>query len=213
MDKFLLKEFASFEIDDDNKPSQDGKIVSRPKVSKYGNMLVTGILQRADALNQNGRIYPREILEREVRNYNKLIQERRATGELDHLDEPVVNLKNVSHVITEVWWEGDTLKGTVEILENMIQGKQLKALFDSHIKVGISSRGVGSVVKRGDANIVQEDFVIICWDFVSEPSTHGAFMMPESINESVVQKIFTRSDKIDRIANEILTFKKTVNQV
>ncbi len=206
--KFLIKEYASFEIDTDDDQA-DGVVSKRPKVSKYGNMLVTGILQRANALNQNGRIYPREILEREVRNYNKLIQERRATGELDHANETVINLKNVSHVITEVWWEGDTLKGTMEVLENMIQGKQLKALFDSKIKVGISSRGVGSVTKQGEANIVQEDFTLLCFDIVSEPSTQNAFMIPESINESILKTIFTRSDRIDRISNEILSFKNT----
>jgi len=196
---FLLKEYSTFEYKKDL--DQEGK----QKKSKYGNMLVTGVLQRADTLNANGRIYPKNILEREIENYKKLVRERRATGTLDHENEPVVELKNVSHVITEVWWEGDVVKGTVEILENMDQGRQLKVLFENDIKVGISSRGLGSVETKNNKDIVQDDFTLICWDFVSEPSTPGAFMSP--VNENIIKKIFTKEDRINRIANEILNLK------
>jgi hypothetical protein len=204
---YLLREFAEFdyskEMDDEGKP----------KKSAYGNMMVKGILQRANTLNQNGRVYPRDILEREVNNYIKMVKERRATGELDHADEPVVNLKNVSHVITDVWWEGDVVWGRVEILEDMDQGRQLKTLFNNGIKVGISSRAVGSVKQQRDTAIVQDDLQLICWDFVSEPSTPGAFMMREakeltSSQKKEISQFLKKSDRIDRIANEILGIKK-----
>jgi hypothetical protein len=190
----LLKEFSTFEYKQEDVKKEDGKLIVR------------GILQRADTLNQNGRIYPREILEREIMNYQKLIRENRALGECDHADSPVVELKHVSHVIRECHFEGDVVYGTVEILPTPC-GSIVKALVESGIKVGISSRGVGSVSRRGDANIVQDDFQLICWDFVSEPSTPGAFMMTEAINENTLKKVFTRSDRIDRIANEILSLK------
>lgn len=204
---YLLREFAEFDYA--KEVGEDGK----PKKSAWGNMMVKGILQRANTLNQNGRVYPREILEREVDNYMKLVKERRATGELDHADEPVVNLKNVSHVITDVWWENDVVWGRVEILENMDQGRQLKTLFDNGIKVGISSRAVGSVKQTHNAAVVQEDLQLICWDFVSEPSTPGAFMMREakeltSDQKKEVSKFLKKSDRLDRIANEILGIKK-----
>lgn len=204
---YLIREFAEFEY---TKETDDA---GKSKLSPYGNIYVKGILQRANTINQNGRIYPREILEREVENYIKLVKERRATGELDHADEPVVNLKHVSHVITDVWWEGDVVWGRVEILEKMDQGRQLKALFEDGIKVGISSRAVGSVAQRNGAAIVQDDLQLICWDFVSEPSTPGAFMMREARELSTgdkqkVSKFFEKSDRIDRIANELLGIKK-----
>jgi hypothetical protein len=204
MSKLLLQEFANFEY---QKPvDSDGK----PRVSKYGNLLVRGIIQRANALNQNGRVYPRPILESEVRNYMTMVKERRATGELDHADSPVVNLQNVSHVITEIWWEGDDLWGEIEVLEDMDQGKNLKALLKNDIKVGISSRALGSVQKLGEANVVQDDLYLVCWDIVSEPSTHGAFMMQEakSYSEAELRTLFNKSDRIDRAANEVLALRK-----
>lgn len=201
---FLLKEFAEFEYK--KEVEEDGK----PKKSPWGNMMVKGILQRADTINQNGRIYPRSVLEKEMENYNKLIQERRALGELDHADQPVVNLKHVSHIITETWWEGNAVWGRVEVLEGMDEGRQLKVLFENGIKVGISSRGLGSLVEQRNALIVQDDLQLVCWDFVSEPSTPGAFMMREARELTVeeIRKYSTKADKIDRIANEILGIKR-----
>lgn len=204
---YLLREFAEFDYTKET--DEEGK----PKKSAYGNMMVKGILQRANTLNQNGRVYPKPILEREINNYMKLVKERRATGELDHADEPVVNLKTVSHVITEVWWEGDVVWGRVEILEDMDQGRQLKTLFNNGIKVGISSRAVGSVREQQNTAVVQDDLQLICWDFVSEPSTPGAFMMREAKEltadqKKEVGKFLNKSDKLDRIANEILGIKK-----
>jgi hypothetical protein len=152
------------------------------KEESNGTFLVKGILQRAGAPNQNNRRYPKEILERECKKYQQLIKERRALGELDHPDSPVINLKNVSHNIREIWWEGDDVCGVVEILSTP-SGNILKELLKNNIRLGISSRGLGSVNEQRDGTmLVQDDFEIVGWDFVSNPSTHGAFMAP--MNES-----------------------------
>jgi len=170
-----------------------------------GKIILRGTLQKADTVNQNGRIYPRHILEREVRNYQKFIVENRAIGELDHPDTSVINLKNVSHKVIEARIQDGVVVGAVEIL-NTPSGKILQDLIEGNVKLGISSRGVGTVQKRGDYHEVQDDFQLICWDFVSEPSTPGAFMIPEGriITSSELKETFTRSDRVDRILNEIL---------
>ena len=149
-----------------------------------GVVLVKGILQRAGAENQNGRVYPKPVLVREAKKYQQVIKERRALGELDHPDSTVINLKNVSHNIKEIYWEGDDLMGVVEILSTP-SGNILKELLRAGILLGISSRGMGSTKPiSGNRVEVQEDFDLIGWDFVSNPSTHGAFMTPltESVN-------------------------------
>jgi hypothetical protein len=154
-----------------------------------GRTLVKGVLQRSGAENQNGRVYPREVLEREIKKYQTLVKERRALGELDHPDSSVINLKNVSHNIREVHWEGNDVIGTVEILPTP-SGNILKELLRAGILLGISSRGMGSTQPIKDNKLlVGEDFELIGWDFVSNPSTHGAFMTP--MNESVVKNIGT----------------------
>ena len=148
-----------------------------------GKLVVKGVLQRANAKNQNGRVYPMEILQREAKNYDEgFIKQKRALGELDHPDSSVVNLQNVSHNITEMHWEGDNLLGTCEILTTP-SGNILRELFKNGIKLGISSRGMGSVeaIEEADgkpAMKVGKDFELIAFDFVSNPSTHGAFMHP-----------------------------------
>jgi len=183
-----------------------GNKIEVPAVKK---VMMKGILQKADTLNQNGRIYPTNILEREVRNYQKFIMENRALGELDHPDSSVVNLKNVSHIIRDAYLESGVVYGTAEILDTP-SGKILQSLVESGVKLGISSRGVGSTRKQGDYYVVQDDFQLICWDYVSEPSTPGAFMIPEGkrINEGDLKKIFNKSDRIDRVLNDILSYKK-----
>lgn len=186
--------------------NEQGVEVEMPAVKKY---TMKGILQKADTLNQNGRIYPIAVLEREVRNYQKFIIEKRALGELDHPDSSVVNLKNASHVVTEAYIEKGTVYGTVEILDKTPSGAILKGLIESGVKLGISSRGVGSTRKQGDYYVVQDDFQLICWDFVSEPSTPGAFMIPEGrrIDEAELKRVFTKTDRIDRVLNELLTIQ------
>jgi hypothetical protein len=174
-----------------------------------GKIVMKGILQKANTLNQNGRIYPKEILEREVRNYQKFIIENRAVGELDHPDSSVVNLKNVSHIIREAYFDKDVVYGAVELLDTP-SGKILQSLVESGVKLGISSRGVGSTRRDGDYQVVQDDFQLICWDYVSEPSTPGAFMMAEgrTINSKELKTVFNKSDRIHRIVNDILSYKK-----
>lgn len=182
------------------------EMIKESRDQNSGKVVMKGILQKADTLNQNGRIYPATVLEREVRNYQKFIVENRALGELDHPDSSVVNLKNASHLIREAYLDKGTVFGSVEILETP-SGKILQSLIESGVKLGISSRGVGSTKKQGDYHIVQDDFQLICWDFVSEPSTPGAFMLPEgkTINQNELRSIFNRSDRIDRVLNDILS--------
>ena len=155
-----------------------------------GKLVVKGVLQRAEAKNQNGRVYPREILVRESKKYDEnFVKQNRALGELDHPDSSVVNLQNVSHNVKEMHFEGDNLVGTCEILTTP-SGNILRELFKNGIKLGISSRGLGSVEMVQEANgdtvsKVGDDFELIAFDFVSNPSTHGAFLYPEKMNESV----------------------------
>ena len=164
------------------RPFKVNKILAEQAVKENNPLLVSGILQRAEAKNQNGRIYPKDILEREVKAYMEgPVKENRAMGELDHPESSVINLQNVSHNIKNCWWDGDDVMGEVEIL-NTPAGNILKSLFAAGITVGISSRGMGSVeenISEGTVE-VQDDFELLCWDFVSTPSTHGAFMTPKS---------------------------------
>ena len=186
--------------------------ISRDKINESikendGRLVVKGVLQRAESKNQNGRIYPREVLLKEVAKYlENQVRERRALGELDHPESAVVNLNNTSHNIIEMHWNNDDLMGTVEVLSTPA-GNILKELFKSGIKLGISSRGLGSVepIKEGedgeeDTVEVQPDFELIAFDFVSNPSTHGAFMAP--VNESVQHQ--TPENNIERILNSIM---------
>ena len=182
--------------------------IAEAKGANNGKIVMKGILQKADTLNQNGRIYPEPILSREVRNYQKFIQENRALGECDHPDSSVVELKNVSHIVREAHMDGDICYGTVELLDTPA-GKILQSLVESGVTLGISSRGVGSTRRDGDYDVVQDDFQLICWDFVSEPSTPGAFMMSEGkeLNTSDLKIHFNKSDRVDRIFNDILDWE------
>lgn len=173
-----------------------------------GKLMLRGILQRADTLNQNGRVYPRSVLEREIINYQKFIKENRALGECDHPDTSVIELKNVSHIVRSAEIQGEDVVGTIEILDTP-NGKIVQSLIESGVTLGISSRGVGSTRSEGSTQVVQDDFQLICFDMVSEPSTPGAFMLREGreISESDLDGYFTDTDKIDRIFNDILSWK------
>ena len=196
MNKKLLVDVRPFEI-------------SRQKIDESikennGRLIVKGVLQRAESKNQNGRVYPREVLMKETTKYlEEQVSERRALGELDHPDSSVVNLNNASHNVIEMHWDGDDLLGTVEVLSTP-SGNILKELFKSGIKLGISSRGLGSVEPmregEGDTVEVQPDFELIAFDFVSNPSTHGAFMRP--VNEGVERQ--KPETKIESIINSIM---------
>ena len=166
-----------------------------------GGMMLTGKLQEADVLNGNQRMYPYKVLAREVKNYQKLVSENRALGELDHPDDSVINLKNASHMVTAIWMEDKAVMGKVKVL-NTPSGKVLQSLVESGVKLGISSRGMGSVSESNDTTVVQEDFQLICFDFVSEPSTPNAFMMKEAKDYN--NQVFTKADRINRLLNEVL---------
>jgi len=180
-------------------------MIVESKQTNDGKILLRGVLQKSETLNQNGRMYPRMILEREVRNYQKFIRENRALGECDHPDSSVVELKNVSHIIREAYMDGDDVYGTVELLDTPC-GKILQSLVEAGVTLGISSRGVGSTKDVEDHQVVQDDFQLICWDFVSEPSTPGAFMMKEGreIKPEELNHFFNKTDRLDRLFNEIL---------
>jgi hypothetical protein len=170
-----------------------------------GRTIVKGVLQRAEAPNQNERVYPKSILMREAKKYETLIKERRALGELDHPDSSVINLKNVSHNVREIHWEGNDLVGTVEILPTP-SGNILKELLKANILLGISSRGMGSVEPIGKGRVqVGEDFELLGWDFVSNPSTHGAFMTPVNESKQVISEVCNEYCKAQDLMREIIT--------
>ena len=166
-----------------------------------GGMYLTGIIQRADTVNGNGRVYPYNVLMREMKNYEKLVSERRALGELDHPDDSVINLKNASHMMTKVWWDGKNVMGKAKVLDTP-SGQVLRTLVQSGVSIGISSRGMGSVSEAQGNTVVEDDFQLICFDFVSEPSTPGAFMMKEA--KEFQNQVHTKADRINRLLNEVL---------
>ena len=204
--KQLIVDYIPFEIT----PQQ----ITESMSTNDGKLVVKGVLQRADAKNQNGRVYPKDLLMREAKKYTEnFIQQKRALGELDHPDSSVVNLQNASHNVMEMHFNGNDLVGTVEVLGTP-SGNILKELFKSGIKLGISSRGLGSVETIGEsgAQEVQPDFELIAFDFVSNPSTHGAFLSP--MNESVdkTQQYEQRPDcgiwcKTEQLIHDIITEK------
>tara|TARA_B100000674_G_scaffold416550_1_gene366201 strand:+ start:192 stop:782 length:591 start_codon:yes stop_codon:yes gene_type:complete len=171
--------------------------------TKPGVFEVEGVMQRASAENQNGRVYSKELLKREAERYVKeFVKKGNAFGELDHPETPVVSLKNASHIVKELYWDGDDLMGKVELL-NTPAGNIVKEIIKAGHTIGISSRGTGSVQQTNEGHLeVQPDFELVCWDFVSNPSTHGAFMNPVSLNEGKgkVPKYFN----LDNIINDIL---------
>ena len=169
-----------------------------------GNMVVEGILTTVNQENGNSRVYPKSLWEREMNKYSQLIKENRALGELDHPESSVINLKNSSHNIKELYWEGNDLMGKIEVLTTP-SGNILKELFKNDITVGISSRGMGSVSQLGEGRVeVEDDFELLCWDFVSTPSTHGAFMKPTGLNEGKVHRTINKYTKLNEIISDII---------
>lgn len=167
---------------------------------RNGGMMLTGKLQEAGVLNGNKRMYPEGVLKREVQRYKGIVDDNRALGELDHPDSSIVNLANVSHMVTDIWMEGPAVMGKCKVLETP-SGQILKALVESGVKIGISSRGMGSVREQMGKTIVEDDFQLICFDIVSEPSTPNAFMaLSENklVNEQIIKnnKIITLMDNI-----------------
>jgi hypothetical protein len=197
MNKQLLVDYTPFEV--------SAQQITESLAQNNGRLVVKGVLQRAEAANQNNRRYPRNLLERESEKYTShFIKQRRALGELDHPDSSVVNLNNVSHNVLEMHWQGNDLVGTVEILSTP-SGNILKELFKAGIRLGISSRGLGSVTENHDGTLqVQEDFELIAFDFVSNPSTHGAFLYPSKIHEGVNNAVNNKFAKVDKLILDII---------
>jgi len=179
------------------------KPIIRESKERPGVFEVEGIMQRAVAKNQNGRTYSKEILERECDRYmNEFVKRGNAFGELDHPESPVVELKNASHIVKDLWWKGNDLMGKVELL-NTPCGNIVKEIIKAGHTIGISSRGTGSVQQTNEGNLeVQPDFELVCWDFVSNPSTHGAFMNPIALQESKVKQ--SKYSNLNSIINDIL---------
>jgi len=173
------------------------------KLAKEGKAtFLTGVMQKCDTVNGNGRIYPRSILEKEIKNYKKIVDERRALGELDHPDDSVINLKNASHIVIDIWMDGDSVMGKIQVLGTPA-GQVLKALVDAGVKLGISSRGLGSTKEKDGKTMVEDDFQLICFDFVSEASTPGAYLDISEGLEKQLNNVVTKSDRINRALNEL----------
>ena len=178
MSKQLLQEY--FELCPDGICALDSLNESeKRRVIDEGVTYLVGICQKAGTKNGNGRIYRKETLQREVENYQKSVRERRSLGELDHPDDSVINLKNASHLVVKMWWDGDSVMGKIEVLDTP-SGRILKDLMKANVKLGISSRGMGTVKEVQGQTIVEDDFQLICFDIVSEPSTPGAYMTPQA---------------------------------
>ena len=166
-----------------------------------GGLILSGIMQMCETLNGNGRVYTRPVLEREVKKYQKLVKEKRALGELDHPEKVEVSLEKVSHKVTSIWMEGNKVMGKIQVLETPA-GKTLRALVEGGCAIGISSRGTGSVHEQNGKSIVQEDFELVCFDVVSEPSTPGAFMMREAKDFGLNEN---KNSKINKLIDEVLS--------
>jgi len=198
MSKVLLREY--YELCEGG-VCQDLLTEDEKRYVADGGMILSGIMQKADHVNGNGRVYPHKVLMKEIKNYSKLVKERRALGELDHPEDSVINLKNASHLVTDIWMEGKDVKGKIKVLDTP-SGKVLQELVRADVNVGISSRGMGSVTESNGQTMVEEDFQLICFDMVSEPSTPGAFMMKEA--KDYKNEVFTKADRINRLLNEVL---------
>ena len=195
MSKKLLIETHTIKVS----PSQLTENVNR----ENGNLMVEGILATAEVKNGNGRYYKKELWDREMEKYDQLVKERRSMGELDHPESTVINLKNVSHIVTGYNWDGDQLMGTIEILPTQ-SGNILKELIKNGVTVGVSSRGMGSLEQNGSVMEFQDDFELLCWDFVSTPSNPGSFM---SVLQEGKETITYDYSKVNGIIREILCSK------
>ena len=197
MGKKLLREF--YELCEGG-ICQDLLTEAEKKFVAEGGMILSGIMQMCETLNGNGRVYTKPVLEREVGKYKKLVEQNRALGELDHPDKVEVSLEKVSHKVNEIWMEGNKVMGKIQVLETPA-GKTLRALVEGGCSIGISSRGTGSVMEQGGKSVVQEDFELVCFDVVSEPSTPGAFMMREAKDYGLKE---SKNDKLNRLLDEAL---------
>tara|TARA_Y100000592_G_scaffold101162_1_gene186231 strand:+ start:63 stop:653 length:591 start_codon:yes stop_codon:yes gene_type:complete len=194
MGKKLLREF--YELCEGG-VCQDLLTESEKKFIADGGMILSGLMQMCDTENGNGRMYTESVLKREVGKYQKLVEQKRALGELDHPDKVEVSLASVSHKVTAIWMEGKKVMGKIQVLETPA-GKTLRALVEGGCCIGISSRGTGSLIEKNGTSIVADDFELVCFDIVSEPSTPGAFMMREA------KDVELKESKVDNLIEDIL---------
>lgn len=202
-EKVLLREF--YQLCPDGVCDVSLLTEEERKLQKEGkNIFLTGILQRANAKNGNGRIYPYEVLKREDENYQQLVRENRALGELDHPDTSVVSVQNASHMVLETWWKGEELWGKIKVLSNSV-GRDVQAMINDGVNLGISSRGMGSIREENDAVIVENDFQLLCYDLVSDPSTVGAFLrLNENKAKKLYESFYKKEDRIIILMEDIL---------
>jgi len=202
MKKVLLREF--FELKCDERGCQDLLTEGEKKMVAEGHLVFPAKLQEADAVNGNQRVYTEEVLRKEINNYQKIVEDRRALGECDHPDDSVVNLKNASHMVNRIWWEGKDVIGTVKVLQTPA-GQILRGLYESGVKFGFSSRALGSLQEgKGGVQYVQDDLQLICFDAVSEPSAPGAYILEGKEATQLTEAVYTKGDRINRALNEIL---------
>jgi hypothetical protein len=192
-EKLLITEFLQLDSNESLLTEEEKRLVSE------GETILAGVFQRAEAQNANGRVYPKNVLLKEVDNYQKLVREHRSVGELDHPDSSVIEMKNVSHIVTDIFWNGDEVIGKLKLL-NTPAGNIAKGLLEGGVKFGISSRGLGSTEKKNGKTYVNNDFHLICFDLVTEPSTTGAFVIKEGREKLEI----TRADRINRALNDVL---------
>jgi hypothetical protein len=201
MSKTLLREFYAL---CEGGICQDLLTEEEKREMSNGALYMSGRLQTADKQNGNGRVYPYQVLKREMDNYAKIVKDDRACGELDHPDDSVVNLKNVSHIVTDVWWEGKDVMGKLKVLDTP-SGRILKDLINAGVKLGISSRGLGSVTEAANGVVkVESDFQLICFDIVSEPSTPDAYVYPKEKSVVSTRLKEARENSINHLFRKIL---------
>ncbi len=201
MKKKLLREFYAL---CEGGICQDLLTEREKKEMANGQLYLSGRLQTADTQNGNGRVYPDEVLKREIGNYMKVVKDNRACGELDHPDDSVVNLKNVSHIVTDIWWEGKDVMGKIKVLDTP-SGRILKDLVNAGIKLGVSSRGLGSVTEGANGTVtVENDFQLICFDMVSEPSTPNAYVSPKGQSNLSTRLREVKENSINDLFKKIL---------
>lgn len=178
-------------------------VIIEGKKSPTGNMFVEGILTTVEVKNGNGRFYPREEWEKNIDKYiNESVNQNCAFGELDHSDKQVIEMKNVSHIIRKIWWDGDNVMGRLEILPGA-QGNIVKMLIENNCAVAISSRGTGNLEKVGDVEEVS-DYSLLCWDIVSSPSNPNSYLKEVSLKEGKELQIVDNYSNINNIIRDIL---------
>ena len=202
MSKALLREYYAL---CEGGVCQDLLTEDEKKFVKEGGMILSGKLQEGDRQNGNGRIYPTGVLSREIDNYKELVKNMRALGELDHPESSIINLNNVSHIVLDIWMDGKTVMGKLKVLDTP-SGKILRSLIDGGAQLGISSRGLGSVEQKSGRTMVQDDFQLICFDIVSDPSTPGAYMKVTENKIPELQEI-SKKEKINKLLSEIIDEK------